>query len=239
MPVCKHDISINGRKLWLCVSYGEAVGQKKWAETHVSGGGNQYRTNVNSTVHENLEYWIREKDGHEQHIHLRNVGFSVRSGQKVWAAWGAGHGVEEGDFLRFGSIESKADFTMPERNLVRWWQHKIMGRSSAKKLILKHFLAIVLLGGLLISMTGVYRHDFHTYFGQFMASAFFSTIMIAWWLCLITGGIAWNVAASGELQAAMKSINQTIDDLVSEEAAAYASQSGNESEEKSPSPVAA
>lgn len=214
MPVCKHDISIEDEKVWLCVSYGEVVGQQKWTETHVSGSGNQYGTSVSSTVHEKLEFWIREKDGHEERIQLTNVNFGVRPGQKVWVAWGGGTKRKTGSWLRVSNLT--ANTTTNLKNWRVWWNTEVYTRPFFP-VYLRHFIAwVIILLAVVFAIQGPDR--FERNFSNYLVYVGGAGALIP---ALISGLIAVGLRIKGQLASIEKQLQQAIDNLVSEEATAY------------------
>lgn len=207
MPVCKHDISIEGEKVWLCVSYGEVMDQQKWAETHVNGSGNQYRTDVSSTVHEKLEFWIREKDGREERIQLSNANFGVRPGQKVWVAWGGGKKRKEGSYLRASNLV--ANTTINLKNWHVWWNSEVYSQPFFP-IYLKHLVAWgVILIAALYAVAGMPRDPFVVGLGGGLVPALISSL------------IAIAIKVKGRLPSIDSQLEQAINNLVSEEALVY------------------
>lgn len=88
----------SGRRLSFCRLTGEVLGDKKWAETHVSSsGGGGYVSGhggvvmaptVTSQTVTRSEIWVRDDAGGEHAIELADFGVPVRPGQRLTAVWG-------------------------------------------------------------------------------------------------------------------------------------------------------
>jgi hypothetical protein len=101
----RQEVTIAGEDAWICATTGWVKGEKKWSETHVSGGGARVVGNTvysapvttsNATRH---EFWICSVDGTETCVDLGNSNVRVRDGQLVSAAWGASKRSDNGPFV--------------------------------------------------------------------------------------------------------------------------------------------
>lgn len=223
MPVFKNDIQINGHKLWFGISYGEVVSQQKWSETEVYGGGNDRGISVSSRIHDNLEFWIKEKDGHEKHVQLKNWdGLGVRPGQKAWVVWGAGQGMEDGDYLSVGNVEAKTEVSLTKANWVDWWKRKV-GPPATFDVVFKHLFNLVVAAAAVGFVARMLEPSLakESMFNVVGGSVVLALCVFGWWLPFTTANSSRNNAAQKQYDAAREDIDQAITDMVAAEAAAY------------------
>lgn len=151
------DISIAEGKFWVDAYLGEVVGQQKWSETYVSGNAHS----VGSTTHENLEFWIREKDGTEKHFRLNNTGLGVRPGQKVWIAACGDEKTGKGKYLFTGNLTTNS---VHDLESFEWWKSACPQPKSSKRF--KILLIVLYLIFLMSMSTSTYtaKDDFAVFF---------------------------------------------------------------------------
>lgn len=106
-------LQLEGRRVRLEWFTGKVVGNKKWAETHVSasGGGGVINNNggvilptrVSSQTVTMSEIWLQDDEGREEAIELADLGIAVREGHKVTAVWGQ---LEDRNYGAYWLIEN-------------------------------------------------------------------------------------------------------------------------------------
>lgn len=104
----RREIQIAGETIWLCAITGTVTGEKKWAESRVSGGdtfahGALYRPgrsiSIKTQVNTRHEFWLIAPDGEERCVKLGDSKLAVRDNQVLTAIWGARQGRDNGPFL--------------------------------------------------------------------------------------------------------------------------------------------
>jgi hypothetical protein len=122
-------INVGNGDIELWVVSGEVVGEKKWSNTHLSGGGGSGRIydgagrisiapiESKTTTHDQV--FVRGDDGRETVVELANANLAVRAGHRVSAIWGSRPGQDGGPYLAFYNHHTDALSQFPGPDLVK------------------------------------------------------------------------------------------------------------------------
>ena len=97
-------VTVGSRVIDLYTFTGEVADEKKWATTHVSGGGGGYNVGsgqnnpvtISSQTTTHDQFFIRDEAGKEMAFEMANTGLALRKGHRVTVLWGIIKGNDRG-----------------------------------------------------------------------------------------------------------------------------------------------
>jgi hypothetical protein len=103
------SVTVGDRIIALHKFTGEIVEEKKWATTHVSGGGGGYNVgsghnnpvSITSVSQTHDQFFLKNASGQELAVETTNAGLALRKEHRVTAFWGILQGQERGPFIAF------------------------------------------------------------------------------------------------------------------------------------------
>jgi hypothetical protein len=106
MPLIQ-TVTVGNRVIDLLSFTGEVLDEKKWATTHVAGGGGGYNVGsgqqnavtISSTTVTHDQFFLRDDAGQEQAFETANAGLALRKGHRVSVLWGVIRGGPNGPTL--------------------------------------------------------------------------------------------------------------------------------------------
>ena len=154
-------------RAWVKVVSGQVINQQtqRWSETkvHSSGGGGTVvngsgyikAPTVHSTVteHDQHEFWLRDDEGLEHHVSLRNQSFRVSPGQRIKVAWGGSvkdKGKGRGRYFFAKNYNSREFFDLNKDEWVSWLSKVGLLRYPILYRLLFYWIPLIYLLGFLV-----------------------------------------------------------------------------------------